>query len=57
MNTKLKKKEVREFNNETHLDKDLNVLIKELKESDEREAIEREQRINKIFREVIVDGK
>ena len=56
-----KKTQITEFDKKTEksvdIEKDINILIRELKESDEREKREREERIDKIFREVILDGK
>jgi hypothetical protein len=37
--------------------KDINVLIRELKEKDKLEEIEREKRIIEIFKQVVLDGK
>lgn len=58
------KKTVREFNvsddkTETtdYKNRDINDLIKEMKRQDHLEKIEREERVNKIFQEVIIDGK
>ena len=39
------------------IDRDINSLIKELKEQDELEESLRQQRIEKIFKEVLMDGK
>jgi hypothetical protein len=39
------------------IDRDINSLIKELKEQDKLEETLRQQRIEKIFKEVLMDGK
>jgi hypothetical protein len=39
------------------IDRDINLLIKELKEQDKLEETLRQQRIEKIFKEVLMDGK
>ena len=56
---KSKQKQVREYNHEpkSYKDRDINELIAELHEKDERARRERNERIDKIFREVIIDGK
>lgn len=39
------------------IDRDINSLIRELKEQDALEERQREERINKIFKEVLVNDK
>ena len=39
------------------IDRDINSLIRELKEQDKLEETLRQQRIEKIFKEVLMDGK
>ena len=36
---------------------DLNVLIRQLKEQDRLDEIEREKRVQEIFKKVVIDGK
>lgn len=62
MKQKLKKVQVktvdfRSTDEEKIIDRDINSLIKELKEQDELEERLRQERIDKIFKEVLLSGK
>ena len=47
----------RSTDEEKIIDRDINSLIKELKEQDELEERLRQERIDKIFKEVLLSGK